>query len=185
MFALAFMAVATRVLIIQRRQRQSEERLHLDVAERKRTEEALRESEVEYRLLFDSSPIPMWVFDVETLVSAANEATIPTLRFEEGFLQMTIQIQARGRHPHPVGSHPKLTDGLRSGERWRRHRKKDGAVIEVEIVSHYLNFHGIEAELVAAHDITERKRYRRCCRISEIQVSRVVRGLRRRNLADG
>jgi len=166
---MAFTAVATRVLIIQQRQRQSEERLRLDVAERKRTEEALRQSEVEYRLLFDSSPIPMWVFDVETLkFLAVNEATVRHYGFSrQEFLRMTIaDIRPEEDIPHLLQTTAKRIHGLQQATLWR-HRKKDGAVIEVEIVSHDLNFHGIEAELVAAHDITERKRYEEMLQNSE------------------
>ncbi len=168
-FAVACMMVATRVLIIQHRQRQSEETLRLDVAERKRTEEALRQSEVEYRLLFDSSPIPMWVFDTKTLkFLAVNEATIRHYGFSrEEFLRMTIaDIRPEEDIPHLLEATSKRIHGLQKAMLWR-HRKKDGSVIEAEIVSHDLNFHGIEAELVAAHDITERKRYEEMLQNSE------------------
>jgi len=40
-------------------------------------EEKLRDSEAEYRILFNCNPHPMWVFDVKTLrFLAANEAAI-------------------------------------------------------------------------------------------------------------
>jgi PAS domain S-box-containing protein len=48
------------------------------------------------------------------------------------------------------------TQGLQEATIWR-HRKKNGAIIDVEIVGHSLDFHGIEAELIAARDVTERK----------------------------
>ncbi len=133
-FAMAFTAVATRVLIIQQRQRQSEERLRLDVAERKRTEEALRQSEVEYRLLFDSSPIPMWVFDVDTLkFLAVNEATVRHYGFSrQEFLRMTIadirpeedipHLRHRGRDCQPRFEFPRNRSGV--GGSTRHHRAK-------------------------------------------------------------
>ncbi|MCI0405374.1 MAG: PAS domain S-box protein, partial [candidate division Zixibacteria bacterium] len=51
----------------------------------------------------------------------------------------------------------KLKNGAHPPGEWR-HRKKDGTIINVEIVSHLLNFGGKPAELVLANDITERKR---------------------------
>jgi PAS domain S-box-containing protein len=48
-----------------------------DVSGRWRAEEDLRASEKQYRLLFDSNPNPMWVFDLETLAFLeVNEAAI-------------------------------------------------------------------------------------------------------------
>src|SRR5207247_3760064 len=46
--------------------------------DRKRGEERLRDSENRYRLLFESNPEAMWVYDVETLrFLAVNEAAAP------------------------------------------------------------------------------------------------------------
>ena len=43
----------------------------------KRAVEALRQSEEHYRLLFESNPHPMWVYDLETLrFLTVNEAAI-------------------------------------------------------------------------------------------------------------
>src|SRR5215208_4338508 len=53
---------------------------------------ALRESEREYRLLFDENPNPMWVCDTETFrFLAVNEAAIEKYGYtREEFLAMTI-----------------------------------------------------------------------------------------------
>jgi len=38
-----------------------------------------------------------------------------------------------------------------------RHVKKNGEIIHVEIVSHRLDFEGVDARLVLAHNISKRK----------------------------
>ena len=146
LFALAFMTFAARVLVIQHRQR--------------RSKEALSQSEVAYRLLFDSNPVPMWVFERKTLrFLAVNEAATRQYGFSsQEFLTMTIaDIRPEVDIPALLEATPKSSNGLQEAEIWR-HRKKNGTIIDVEIVGHDLNFHGIDAELIAARDITDRKR---------------------------
>jgi two-component system, cell cycle sensor histidine kinase and response regulator CckA len=128
-----------------------------DISERKRTEEALRESEERYRMLFESNPQPMWVFDLETLAFLAiNEAAMNHYGYSrEEFLAMTIKDI---RLPEEVPSLLKRLAIPVSFDRagmWKHH-KKDGSIIDVEITSHQLGFAGRRAELVLVNDVTER-----------------------------
>jgi diguanylate cyclase (GGDEF)-like protein/PAS domain S-box-containing protein len=146
LLAAAVFTFAARVLIIQHRKKQSEE--------------ALRRSESEFRLLFESNPVPMWVFDRKTLkFLAVNEAASRQYGFStREFLMMTIaDIRPEEDVPDLLKATVTSIHGLQDATIWR-HRKKNGAIIDVEIVSHDLNFHGIEAELIAARDISERRR---------------------------
>ena len=61
--------------------------------ERKGAERALKESEQRYRSMFEANPVPMWVFDRETLrFLDVNDAAIDHYGYtREEFLQMTIQ----------------------------------------------------------------------------------------------
>jgi diguanylate cyclase (GGDEF)-like protein/PAS domain S-box-containing protein len=124
------------------------------------TQAALCQSEIEYRLLFNNNPIPMWVFDRNNLnFLAVNEAATRQYGFSrQEFLTMTIaDIRPEEDIPNLLAVIAKPVHGLQEATNWR-HRKKNGAIIDVEIVAHDLTFHGIEAELIAARDVTERKK---------------------------
>jgi PAS domain S-box-containing protein len=129
-------------------------------AERERVEEALRESEQRHRLLFDVNPEPAWVFDLETLrFLAVNAAAVRKYGYTPSeFQDMTIRdIRPPEDVPRLMKAVSQIGSGSPGGGTWR-HRTKDGAMLEVEVVSHTLTFMGRRAQLVMAHDITERRR---------------------------
>lgn len=120
---------------------------------------ASMERQSSYRLLFDSHPQPMWVYDLKTLrFLLVNDAAIAYYGYtREEFLQMSI------KDIRPAEDWPQLEDNLsqsanglqRSGE-WR-HRLKDGRIVFVEILSNVINFDGRDARLVIANDVTTRR----------------------------
>lgn len=125
-----------------------------------RSEQSLRESEKRYRLLFDSNPLPMWVYDLETLgFLAVNKAAIQGYGYSRiEFLTMTIKdIRPAEDVPTLINIIGNASRGLEGAGTWR-HRKKDGAVIDVEVTTHPIIFDERRARLVLANDITERKR---------------------------
>lgn len=131
-----------------------------DVTVRRRAEAELRESEERYRLLFESNPHPMWVYDLETLAFlAVNTAAIRHYGYSRNeFLSMTIrEIRPPEDVPALLGNIAQVKEGMDEAGVWR-HRTKEGRIIDVEITSHTLTFDGRRAELVLAHDVTERRR---------------------------
>ena len=134
-----------------------------DVTEQRRAQDQLADSERRHRVMFESNPLPMWVYETRSLQFLdVNEAALVHYGYSrEEFLSFTL------RDIRPAEDIPALlqdtatpsvvhhTDGP-----WR-HKKKDGSIIEVEITSHPIDFQGREARFVMAHDITERRRAER------------------------
>jgi PAS domain S-box-containing protein len=82
--------------------------MHLNITAQMRAKRRLLESEEEYRVLFDSNPHPMWVFDVETLAFlAVNDAAVRLYGYSrDEFLGMTI------KEIRPLGEVPALLEYL-------------------------------------------------------------------------
>ena len=129
-----------------------------DVTERKRFEEALRDSEERYRLLFESTPQPIWVYNEETLAFlAVNEAATRTYGFtRDEFLSMTVNdVRPREDIPTLIIKSTDPNDLVISSP-WR-HKTKDNKTIYVEMSSHPVVFDGKNSRLVIVNDVTERK----------------------------
>jgi PAS domain S-box-containing protein len=140
-----------------------------DMTERKRAEEALRQSEQRYHLLFDSNPHPVWVYDLQTLaILDVNYSAVRNYGYSrEEFLSLTIKdIRPPEDVPALLESAVKAPPDTENAGVWK-HRKKDGTLIDVEITSHPLTYSGKNARLVVATDITTRKKAEEALRQSE------------------
>jgi PAS domain S-box-containing protein len=130
-----------------------------DVTERKRFEEALRDSEERYRLLFESTPQPIWVYNEETLAFlAVNEAATRTYGYSrDEFLSMTINdLRPQEDIPTLMIKNTEDPDELVISSPWR-HQTSDRKTIYVEMTSHPVVFDGKNSRLVIVNDVTERK----------------------------
>ena len=124
-------------------------------------EDQLLQSEERYRLLFEANPMPMWVFDVETLqFLAVNESAVRHYGYSRAeFLAMTLRDIRPEEDLEALYVELKLATGdcANAPTVWR-HRKKDGSLIHVEVLWHTLEFGGRQSKLVSISDVTERTR---------------------------
>ncbi|HEY0082736.1 MAG TPA: PAS domain S-box protein, partial [Pyrinomonadaceae bacterium] len=140
-----------------------------DITAGKRAEEKLARSEEQYRVLFESNPNPMWVYDTDTYAYlAVNGAAVRHYGYtREEFLSMSI-FDVRPSKSIPAVL--KNIESLPSSHRYaseREHLKKDGTRIFVDISSQQIDFGGRAARLVLINDVTERKQAEAALRESE------------------
>lgn len=109
--------------------------------------------------LFEKSPLPMWVFDTQTLffleVNLAAELKYGYSKRE--FLALKITDIRPSEDVAYVNNIVK--ENKKNGKYYSnvfRHIKKNGEMIFVEIESNLIDFNGIQARLVLAQDMTSR-----------------------------
>ncbi len=133
---------------------------HIALAiERMRAEESVRKSEAMFRLLFSNTPLPMWVFDTETLsFLQVNEAATKQYGYsEDEFRNMTVRDIRPDAREHSFQVHVEewRQPGRHQGH-WQ-HARKEGKPFEVDVISHLFEHAGRNVRLVVAQDVTERQ----------------------------
>ena len=121
-------------------------------------------TEDRYRMLFDASPMPMWVYDADTLAFLdVNDAAVRHYGYSrDEFLGMRI-IDIRPPEDVPAvleDVKARGGPGAPNAKIWR-HVRRDGTLIDVEITAGRIRFEGRKAALVLAHDVSERMRLER------------------------
>lgn len=130
-----------------------------DITGRKSAQLALQQSEQRYMALFEQAPLPMWVFERDSLrFLAVNDAAVRQYGYSrEAFLGMTL------RDIRPASEVTRLEARLASFEEFESvqqwaHRRQDGSEFPVDVVSRPVTYAGLPARFVVAHDITARVR---------------------------
>jgi PAS domain S-box-containing protein len=123
----------------------------------------LLESEQKYADLFHLSPQPMWVYDIESLKFLnVNQAAINHYGYSyDEFMNMFIsEIRPNDDVPNMMETLEKMKQeniGIFRGV--LNHKKKDGSIIRVEVISNPLSIDEKNTWLVLANDITSKLKY--------------------------
>jgi diguanylate cyclase (GGDEF)-like protein/PAS domain S-box-containing protein len=143
--------------------------VRIDITELKRREESLR-------LLFQGNPLPMFVFDKETLrFLDVNDAAVIHYGWTRAeFLEMTLFDIRPAEDAAKLRAIAGSRDGSHlNGAVWRHH-KANGEEIEVAIYSRLLEHEGRAAALVAVVDVTQSKRAEAMARQSQEFLNSVI-----------
>lgn len=140
-----------------------------DITERKRTEEALKESEERYRAVMEQSVEAIWLFDPDTKeVLESNTAFQKLLEYTaEDLKEMTnYDFVAHSREDIDSAIQRIVGEGKGFfGE--RKYRRKDGTLLDVEVSGSVTSYQSKKVVCAVARDLTKRKEAEEALKESE------------------
>jgi PAS domain S-box-containing protein len=129
-----------------------------------------------FTVLFSGHPLPMWIYDLETLAFLdVNSAAVARYGYsrDEFFAMRLTDIRAEEDVAQLLADARLERPAVRYSGEWR-HKLRDGRLVDVEIASGTLQFGGRRAALVVVHDVTERKRAEAALAQSEARKAAVL-----------
>lgn len=145
----------------------------VDITERKQTEDALRDSETRYRMLFESASDAIFILR-EGRVIECNSSIENMFGYTKG--------EIIGKHPGEISPHlqPDGKESISKADVLNQqvlegnpllfdwvHQRKDGSEFTAEVKLHQINVQDETLSLAVLRDITERKRAEEALRESE------------------
>ncbi len=128
-----------------------------DLTDYLRTQDALQATERRFRLFFDSVPLPVWAFDMETLrILDANPAACRAYGYTAEELRALTVMDIR-----PAEERDRFHGYATRSEQWPgnsgiwRHQRKDGTPIDVAITGCTLELAGRRVRLSVLRDVTQ------------------------------
>jgi PAS domain S-box-containing protein len=126
--------------------------------ENERITNRLIASEKKYRDLFDATPLPMWIVDEQTKkFLEVNEAACEKYGYSrDEFLNMTLMdIRPASEVPQFLKSFSEERTAFTRVDSILKHAKKDGSLMDVQIIAKSLEFEGHHARQAMITDVTE------------------------------
>ncbi len=137
-----------------------------DVTDRKRAEEALRESEARMRAIFDTSADALVVYSADGAVVAANPTAERVYGYTPGAM---VGVHSRAIvHPDYYHVFESFIERLRDTGQFSAESvdmRTDGSVFDVEVRGSLLQYRGEPHFLAIVRDVTDRKRAEEALRL--------------------
>ena len=144
----------------------------MDITDRKRAEEALRESEEKFRILFEASADGILITDIETKhFKYANPSFCKLLGYsEEEIEDLTIyDVHPKEKLEYIISQFEAHAKGQETLVEDIPFLRKDGTIVYVDITGTPALIHGRKCSIGFFRDITDRKRAEEALRESEKQ----------------
>src|SRR5918911_1488614 len=130
-----------------------------DITERKRAEEALKQSELLYHTLIEQATENIFLVDTETRrIMESNPAFQRTLGYTEEELRTMTLYDIVAAERKSIDRNIRRVQGKAPFVGERKYRRKDGSLVDVEVSASIILRNGRETMCVVAHDVTERKK---------------------------
>ena len=148
----------------------------IDITERKAAEEELRSSEQQYKLLFESNPLPLWMIEKDTMnIIAVNDAAVALYGYTKD--ELIGAKVSRLRMKEDLGQQLRGYEEEMNSTTERgvvRHLKKDGTIMFVQIIANDIVFKGHPVRLSLTNDITEKLKAEDSLRRSEANLQTIL-----------
>jgi PAS domain S-box-containing protein len=129
-----------------------------DLTDLNQVQDAVRRSEARFRLFFQSIPLPIFVFDVETFrILDVNTTAVNLYGYtRDELLAMTIlDIRPKEERARFIEVISALPENAKLAGCWK-HRRKDGTLFDVELTSYGLQLGGRSVRIHMLQDVTEK-----------------------------
>jgi|GEM_PF-767458 len=146
---------------------------HMDITDRRKSEEKLRESEARYRTIFNTAADAIFLIDKKSgAIVDVNEPAVRIYGYTtEELLTMNIQQLA----DKPDDTIEMLSPANQSHYvAQRKSVRKDGQIVQVEISASYFEMDGNPYVIAMVHDITQRKKAEQALRESETKFREIT-----------
>ena len=130
-----------------------------NISEQKNAENALLESESRYRLLFESNPAPILIYERSTFkILAVNEAFTHHYGYKsDEIISMLLPDLYLKEEKEQICKLSTDLHGYKNVGEWH-HQKKNGEIISIIACSNDLTYKGHDARVAVITDVTEQKK---------------------------